>query len=101
MFIECFSGDLIQSSKEHREVSLLLFDRKWRAREGICPRLHSYQLAESGFELRPADSCLPASVEHQRYAKTELDGGTVEPNNGTESQLSILPVALSIGGTSV
>lgn len=64
---------------------MLLFDRKLRAGEGICPRLHSYQVAESGFEPRPADSCLHACVEHQLYARSELDIETVKQISALES----------------
>lgn len=78
---------------------MLPFDRKVSVGEGICPRLHSYRLAESGFELRPADSCLHACVEHQLCAKAELDSGTAKPINRAESQLSSLSVALFMGET--
>ena len=56
-------------------MSLLLFVRKLIVEEGICLRLHSYQVAGWRSELRPADSCLHSGVESQLSAKAELNVG--------------------------
>lgn len=70
----------------------------WRRDLLKAPQL---SVAEPGFELRPADSCLHACVESQLCAKAELEAGTVKPNKGAGSQSLCLWVAPSMGETGI